>query len=101
MHFFNYHPKYDIVVNIHDNAQVAIIGSRSKAFGIGKKRARNINQASLSELLKSNTILILEILEERARNLKKNLEERDLTIKKSAGDGNCLFRSISDQLYGT
>lgn len=48
VHFFNYHKKYDIVVNLKDNNQVAIIGSRSKAYGIGKKRSKMLNKASLS-----------------------------------------------------
>lgn len=48
VHFFNYHSKYDMYVNLYDNKQVAIIGSRSKAYGIGKKRSKANNNASLS-----------------------------------------------------
>lgn len=40
VHFFNYHSKYDSWVDLKDNNQVAIIGSRSKAYGIGKKRCK-------------------------------------------------------------
>jgi OTU domain-containing protein 5 len=29
------------------------------------------------------------------------IEERGLCIKEVAGDGNCMFRALSDQLYGT
>jgi hypothetical protein len=40
VHFFNYHPKYDRWVDPSDPAQVDIIGSRSKAYGIGKSRGK-------------------------------------------------------------
>ena len=30
----------------------------------------------------------------------RELDEHDLVMKNIGGDGNCLFRSISDQLYG-
>ena len=33
-------------------------------------------------------------------NFKKKLAEKSLTIKEMGGDGNCLFRAFSDQLYG-
>lgn len=41
VHFLNYHKKYDMWVNLQDNNEVAIIGSRSSAHGIGKKRSKN------------------------------------------------------------
>lgn len=53
VHFFNYHKKYDIEVDLKDNNQVAIIGSRSKAFGIGKKRSKLLSKTKISEILKS------------------------------------------------
>lgn len=50
VHFFNYHKKYDIWVNVSDSDQIAIIGSKSKAHGMGKNRKK---QAKLNELIKS------------------------------------------------
>lgn len=45
--------------------------------------------------------MIKKLLDERAKQLGDNLLAKGLFVKKSGGDGNCLFRSISDQLYGT
>lgn len=55
VHFFNYHKKYDIWVDVSDSDQVAIIGSKSKAHGMGKNRKK---QVKLNELMKSMDILI-------------------------------------------
>jgi hypothetical protein len=54
VHFFNYHNRYDCWIDLKDNNQASIIGSRSKAFGIGKKRCKvaAIN-AQLTEIIKS------------------------------------------------
>lgn len=62
VHFFNYHKKYDCVVDLKDNNQTAIIGSRSKAFGMGKKRSKALTKASLSEIIKSKFTYIKELL---------------------------------------
>lgn len=45
-------------VNIKDNDQVAIIGSRSKAYGMGKNRKKHLNAKKLSELIKCTCSLI-------------------------------------------
>ena len=52
VHFTNYHPKYDIWVDLKDNNQVSVIGSRSKAYGIGKKKSKNY-KSKLSEMILS------------------------------------------------
>jgi hypothetical protein len=62
VHFFNYHKKYDCVIDLKDNNQAAIIGSRSKAFGMGKKRSKTVNKATLSEIIKSKSSNIKELL---------------------------------------
>jgi hypothetical protein len=54
VHFVNYHPRYNTWVNITDNNQVATIGSRSKAYGIGK----NKNPTKPSQLFSSTYTLI-------------------------------------------
>ena len=49
----NYHKKYDIWVDLRNNNEVAIIGSRSKAYGMGKIRSKG-SKGKLSELALSN-----------------------------------------------
>jgi len=59
VHYFNYHPKYDRWVDFNDTSSIAMIGSRSKAYGIGKSRLKNKSQKSnLDELVKSRFALI-------------------------------------------
>jgi hypothetical protein len=49
VHFFNYHKKYDIWVNLKDKNEVAAIGEKSNAHGIGnRKRKTKNNGKSLS-----------------------------------------------------
>lgn len=58
VHYFNYHTKYDREVNINDKNEVAIIGSRSKGYGMGKKRSKAAkNNPKIAELLKSTKLL--------------------------------------------
>jgi len=44
-------------VNLKDNNEVAIIGSRSKAHGIGKKRSRHVSNEKLSLMIKSKSFI--------------------------------------------
>ena len=57
VHYFNYHPKYDRWVDPYQ--EMAIIGSKSKAYGIGKNRNNSRGAtSSLSELAKSKYIVM-------------------------------------------
>lgn len=44
VHYFNYHPKYDRWIPFNDDSQIVMIGSRSKAYGIGKSRLKKKSQ---------------------------------------------------------
>jgi hypothetical protein len=81
---------------------MAMIGSRSKAYGIGKSRLKKKSQSlTLTELAKSTCLVNSEMLEIKVAKMIDELGREDYVVKNIAGDGNCLFRSISDQLYGT
>lgn len=80
---------------------MAMIGSRSKGYGIGKTRLKKKSQTmTLSQLSKSMNCSILEILELKVEKMIEELNLENYMMKDVGGDGNCLFRSISDQLYG-
>lgn len=64
-------------VDLKDNNQVAVIGARSKAFGIGKKKSKN--KSKLSEMILSNFSHMLRTTR------KKNLEP-DRKFKKQGND---------------
>ena len=101
MHYFNYHPKYDRWIEYGNSNEMAIIGSRTKAYGIGKSRKNVKKDATLmAETVKSKHLLTLEILEIKKRKMLEELSNNDYVMIDVGGDGNCLFRSVSHQLYG-
>ena len=54
VHYFNYHPKYDRWIDYNNSNEMAMIGSRSKAYGIGKSRLKKKSEGlTLTELAKS------------------------------------------------
>jgi len=59
------------------------IGTFSNAFGSGKQKSQFISNLLLKE-----------------QQFHTSLSHRNLQIKQVQGDGNCLFRAISDQIYG-
>ena len=56
VHFFNYHAKYDIWVDLNNREQVAPVGTHSKAHGSGKKRGKQITQIS-AEILSKDLVM--------------------------------------------
>lgn len=59
-----------------------------------KRKIAEDEEEDINKLLKTD-----DDVEET--NFKKSLFEKKLKIKVVRGDGNCLFRAISDQVYGT
>ena len=41
-----------------------------------------------------------EILRQKLLKMVREFEKNNLVMKEVGGDGNCLFRAVSDQLYG-
>ena len=67
-HYFNFHSKYDRWVDFNDPSQMALIGSRSKAYGIGKSRLKKKSQGmTMTELYRSKYFLIKKFFKSRSR----------------------------------
>ena len=61
----------------------------------------NSSPTETAEEIKKQVPTIYQSLKNKEVRFEHKLEVRKLKIKEVAGDGNCLFRAVSDQLYGT
>ena len=81
-------------INIHSQ-RIAPVGQHTKGDGTGRLlSAEEINQ----KLFKNRKFITLN--EDQEEKIKNNLEKLHFFIKKMGGDGNCMFRAVSDQVYG-
>ena len=81
-------------INIHSQ-RIAPVGQHTKGDGTGRLlSAEEINQ----KLFKNRKFITL--YEDQEEKIKNNLEKLHFFIKKMGGDGNCMFRAVSDQVYG-
>lgn len=86
VHFFNYNKKYDMWVDLCDNNQVAIIGSRSRAYGMGKNRSKSY-RAKLSELAQSKLWLTQRYCRGALRNWRKTCERSTSSSRRAPAMG--------------
>jgi OTU domain-containing protein 5 len=81
-------------INIHSQ-RIAPVGKYTKSVGTGTLlSAEEINQ----KLFKNRKFITLNQSQEE--KIKTNIEKLHFFIKKMEGDGNCMFRAVSDQVYG-
>ena len=81
-------------INIHSQ-RIAPVGKYTKSVGTGTLlSADEINQ----KLFKNRKFITLNQSQEE--KIKTNIEKLHFFIKKMEGDGNCMFRAVSDQVYG-
>jgi len=90
IHYYGFSKKYDEWIH-KESDRIAEVGSHSKAFGAAKFHE---NHKKYAQRRKFMQLLIDE------ENFKKKLYDKGMVIKEVGGDGNCLFRSFADQLYG-
>jgi OTU domain-containing protein 5 len=75
--------------------RIAPIGRHTSGIGTGSLlSAEEINQ----KLFKNRKFITLN--EDQEAKIKKNIEKLNFFIKQMGRDGNCMFRSVSDQIYG-
>ena len=81
-------------INIHSE-RIAQIGKYTSGISSGKLiSAEEINK----KLFKNRKFITLN--KDQEEKIKDNIEKLDFFIKKMEGDGNCMFRAVSDQIYG-
>lgn len=92
IHYVGYLPKYDECVDLKSE-RVAEVGTHSSGFGSAKiQKLKDQFQSKHSELIKA--------IQEKEQKFAKILESNRFTIYSVGIDGNCLFRAVSDQIYG-
>ena len=97
IHYRGYVAKYDEWIH-KTSVRISEIGSKSTALGIGRTDPSNISRYSKKEI--QPQIKKIEYSGDRELYFRQLLNERDLAIVPAEDDGNCLFRSVSHQLYG-
>jgi OTU domain-containing protein 5 len=84
---------------IHKSSpRISIIGSKSNAYGIGKSDPSNNYRYSKKEVQVEGKKF--DLAPNREKLFENILHLNQLKIIPVNGDGNCLFRSVSHQLYG-
>ena len=106
-----YKPLGEEKVNL-DSKRIWPVGLYTKGENYNGKENNFLNYNS-SEESKNNSLLgektqnsnkkqlFVILKDEQELDFQKSLEQVNLEIKKITGDGNCLFRAISHQVYGT
>ena len=81
-------------INIHSE-RIAQIGSHTSGISSG-------NLLSPDEINKKLFIYrkFIKLNKDQEEKIKNNLEKLSFFIKIMGGDGNCMFRAVSDQIYG-
>lgn len=72
--------------------------NQNKQKEIQKKKEEKTKERVTKKQLRRSRKEVLEVDEHEVQNLNKELEPLGLQVKLIKGDGNCLFRSVSDQL---
>ena len=81
-------------INIHSE-RIAQIGLHTSGSSTGNLiSAEEINK----KLFKNRKFITLN--KDQEEKIKDNLEKLNFFIKQMGGDGNCMFRAVSDQIYG-
>ena len=81
-------------INIHSE-RIAPIGRYTSGISTGNLLSvEEINK----KLFKNRKFITLN--KDQEEKIKDNLEKLNFFIKKIEGDGNCMFRAVSDQIYG-
>ena len=81
-------------INLHSQ-RIAQVGMHTRGLGTGSLlSAEEINQ----KLFKNRKFITLN--EDQEEKIKKNIEKLHFFIKQMGRDGNCMFRAVSDQVYG-
>ena len=81
-------------INLHSQ-RIAQVGLHTRGVGTGSLlSAEEINQ----KLFKNRKFITLN--EDQEEKIKKNIEKLHFFIKQMGRDGNCMFRAVSDQVYG-
>lgn len=73
---------------------------KNKQKEIQKRKEEKSKDRITKKQQRRNKKEILEVDEHEVQNLNKELEPLGLQVKLIKGDGNCLFRSVADQLDG-
>ena len=81
-------------INIHSERIAQIGAHTSGSSTVNLFSAEEINK----KLFKNRKFITLN--KDQEEKIKDKIEKLDFFIKKMGGDGNCMFRAVSDQVYG-
>ena len=82
-----FHTKYNNIINSKSPLSLSLSTSNiNNLLGIKRKNKNNDNNITLNE--------------EQELKFRELMKKNNLEIKAIEGDGNCLFRAVSDQVYG-
>jgi len=97
VHYKGFTSKFDEEL-ANDSSRIAQIGRYSDAYGSGNKLKRLDSKQQEDEETDEATKHKVKLEEDM---FGEKLAEKNLRIKHVGGDGNCLFRAVSHQIYGT